>query len=486
MNLINLKITILFLSSIMYSHGFLSQQINTNDLLKLLDKKMIASEYNGSISFVTLSPVDINDFRKFQQYVRDSTAKETIYFGIEEDKMSLEYLNVDKKTMAHPSERELNRSRFDLKKKIKGLYSVYMHVPLLQFMKIPRQYYSVLSNEYAFDDRSLFYESDFSKSYSYSDTSLSSSAYSILHNHWGLLEFSNSKHDIPYVLAQTLPIFFQNQTPYDLTMDQYNAFLHWKSKNVQSSLKENKFDSDIDLVPIFQVDTFQYLIQGPELVDQWGIEREEYEQFMKSTCDSIVRETLYYQLSEFKKAERFLNYQDEYFCEEHLEFVVFDPGRKVENRKLFSLNYKSKIRNRKKEVEEIVSKTRSENKESLKFCYLTIDIEKSLSNSKSFEEKNWRNYPWFEIDTNYAEIFPIQEIDSTERFMELLNYNQALAFYHWKYPISKSTEGANWKNYIFPTKDEFTIMQSGEYNLIQDKSFEYSTNSLNYRIRFRN
>ncbi|PHR46527.1 MAG: hypothetical protein COA32_10305 [Fluviicola sp.] len=480
------KIIVLAVFTFLFRIDSTSQNMNAEDLLEIIDKKMIASEYNGLLTLETLSPVSVKDYNKFQQYVRDSTAKETIYFGIEEDEMSLDYLNVDKKTMVHPSERELNRSMFNLREKVKDLYTKYIHVAQLQFMKIPQRYYSVISNEYSYDDRTLYYESDPNKSYSYSDTSLSSSAYSIFHNHWRLLEFSNRKHDIPYVLAQTLPIFFQNQAPYDLTMDQYNAFLHWKRKNIQSSLKENKFDADIDLVPIFQVDTFQYLIQGPELVDQWGIEREEYEQFLKSTCDSVVRETLYYELSEFRKAERFLNYQDEYFCEEHLEFVEFDPTTKVENRKLFSLNYKSKIRNRKKEVEEIVSKTRSENKESLKFCYLTIDIEESLSNSKSFEEKNWRNYPWFEIDTNYAEIFPIQEIDSTERFMELLNYNQALAFYHWKFPISKSSENTNWKNYIYPTKEEFINMQSGKSSLINNKSFEYISNSLNYRIRFTN
>lgn|SRR5690554_36987 len=486
MNLINFKIIVLVVFSLWFGKDLISQNIKAEDLLEIFEKKMITSEYNGSLVLETLYPVSVADYNKFQQYVRDSIAKETIYFSIEEDKMSLDYLNIDKKTTDHPSERESNRSRFHLKKKVKGLYSCYIHVPLLQFMKLPQHYYSVLSNEYSFDDRVLYYETDPNKSFSYSDTSSSRTAYSIFHNHWGLLEFSTREHDIPYVLAQTLPTFFQNLTPYDLSKDQYSAFLNWKRKNVQSSLKENKIDIDINIVPMIDVDTLQYLVYGSELSEQWIIEREEYEQFVKSTCDSLVRESLYYELSDFKKAGRFLNYQDEYFSEELLEFVEYEPVAKVENRKLFSLNYKSKIRNRKKEVEEIVTKTMSENKESLMFCYLTIDVEKSLSNSKSIVGETWRNNPWFEIDTNYVEIFPIQEIDSTERFMELLNYNQAMAFYHWKYPIRKSTESANWKNYIFPTKDEFTIMQSGKFDAIQDKSYEYTTNSLHYRIRFKN
>ena len=460
--------------------------MNAEDFLKIIDEEMYASEFNDVLTLQTKDPVSINDFKDFQQYVRDSVAKETIYFSIEEDKMSIDYLNWDKKSVAHPSERETNRSRFNLKKRVKSLYSKSYHIPLLSFMKVPCQYYSVMNGKFIFDDRVLFYESDHNKSYTYSDSILSTSAYSIFHNHWGLLEFSNGKHDIPYVLALTLPIFFQNRTPYNLRMDQYKGYLHWKSKNIQTRLEENKLDSDVDIVPIFEKDTFQYSIKGSELKDQWVIERKEYEEFVKSTCDSTLRETLYYQLSDYKKAERFLKYKDYYFDEELLEFVVYEPSNKIKNRELFSLDYNTKIRNRKKEVKEIVTKTRSENKQSLNFCYLTIDIEKSLSNSKSFEKRHWQNYPWFEIDTNYTEIFPIQEIDSTERFMELINYDQALAFYHWKYPISRSTENTNWKNYVFPSKDEFNIMQSGKSNAIQDKSFEYATNSLYYRIRFRN
>jgi hypothetical protein len=255
---------------------------------------------------------------------------------------------------------------------------------------------------------------------------------------------------------------------------------------IQSSLKDSRLEVNTEIYPIFEIDTIQFSVSKSELLEQWIIEKEEYDEFIKSTCDSVVRESLYYELTDDKKADRFLNNQDSYFDEEYLEFIEYEPSNKIKNRELFSLNYKSKIRTRKEEVESIVLKTRAKNEESLNYCYLTIDSKESLKKSKFLEEKKWHNYSWFEIDTNYVEILPIQEIDSTERFMKLLTHNQALAFYHWKYPISKSTESANWKNYIFPTKNEFTIMQSGEYNLIQDKSFEYTTNSLHYRIRFWN
>src|SRR5690554_1156539 len=123
MNLINFKIIVLVVFSLWFGKDLISQNIKAEDLLEIFEKKMITSEYNGSLVLETLYPVSVADYNKFQQYVRDSIAKETIYFSIEEDKMSLDYLNIDKKTTDHPSERESNRSRFHLKKKVKGLRS---------------------------------------------------------------------------------------------------------------------------------------------------------------------------------------------------------------------------------------------------------------------------------------------------------------------------------------------------------------------------
>jgi formylglycine-generating enzyme required for sulfatase activity len=74
-------------------------------------------------------------------------------------------------------------------------------------------------------------------------------------------------------------------------------------------------------------------------MDQTEITNNEYRQFVEWVRDSIAREKIYAGFEEDEDADRYINYQDEYFDEAGLEVVEYDPSDRALNRELFSLNW---------------------------------------------------------------------------------------------------------------------------------------------------
>ncbi|MDX1652284.1 MAG: SUMF1/EgtB/PvdO family nonheme iron enzyme [Brumimicrobium sp.] len=74
-------------------------------------------------------------------------------------------------------------------------------------------------------------------------------------------------------------------------------------------------------------------------MDQTEITNNEYRQFVFWVRDSIAREKIFEGLEEDEEAERYINYQDEYFDEGALEWVEYDPSDRFRNREVFSLNW---------------------------------------------------------------------------------------------------------------------------------------------------
>lgn len=478
-----IKLKFVLLVILFFSTSLGAQDLKVKKLQKLFHTEMTYQIEENSVTFETVYPISISDFEKFQSDVRDSVAIETIYYSIEEDRASLSYLKTNKKTRAHSSEREVNRAMFPLNRNVKKLYTKYENVPILCFMRIPRELKSVINNEITFDDRRIYYETNQEKRFKYSDTLISSTAHPIFHNHWSLSQFSNYTHDIPFVIAQVLPVLFKEYAPYNLTENQYKAYLKWKSKRLNSELKRNKINLQAELIPLFQTDTVEFTVKGTELYNQWQIKKSEYDEFVKYAYDSLVRETLFYELEEWEKSNKFIIHPQFYFCERALEFVEFDPSDKVENRKLFSLNYKTKIKTRKPEVNEILTRLKLKQQKSLKYTYKIIDLKNSIDKTAAFKMKSYRNQPWFQIDTITVEILPLIATDSNKPFIHQLSYEQAIAFYNWKYPISRATVNSSWKKYVFPTKEEFLKLQSNAAITIQDKSFKYINTTLKYKVR---
>lgn len=470
---------------ILYFNNVFTQDIKLKKLLRLFDKEMNYEITDETITLETLYPLSIADFEKFQKDVRDSVAIETLFFSIEEDKESLVFLKINNKRKVHPSQRELNRSMFPLNRAVKEFYTTYDHIPLLQFMRIPSELKSQFNSAITFDDRRIHYETNREITFKYSDSTFSSSAYSIFHNHWDLSKFSQSKYDIPEVLAHVLPLLFENDAPFNLKEHQYKAYLDWKSKKLNSKLKRKKIKGHLEIIPIFKIDTISFTIDGKELYNQWKISKDEYFTFIEHTFDSTVRETLFFELDDRKKANKFIHHPSDYFSEKHSEFVIFDPLDIGENRHLFHLNYNTKIKSKNPEIKRVLSKLEKNKIETLNYAYRKLNLINSIDTVPSSEIKSYRNQPWIPIQIFDIDIIPSKNEGSNSSFIQQISYEQAISFYTWKYPINKATKDSNWRTFVFPSEDEFKMMQTNLNNVISDKYFEYTNKTMKYRVEIR-
>ncbi|MGB0934180.1 MAG: SUMF1/EgtB/PvdO family nonheme iron enzyme [Lishizhenia sp.] len=74
-------------------------------------------------------------------------------------------------------------------------------------------------------------------------------------------------------------------------------------------------------------------------MDQTEITNNEYRQFVNWVRDSIAREKIYEGFEEDEEAERYINYQEEYFDEGALEWVEYESSDRFINREQFALNW---------------------------------------------------------------------------------------------------------------------------------------------------
>src|SRR5690554_777702 len=74
-------------------------------------------------------------------------------------------------------------------------------------------------------------------------------------------------------------------------------------------------------------------------MDQTEITNNEYRQFVHWVRDSIARRLIYENIEEDKEADRFINYQDEYYDEGIMEWVEYESSDRFQNIDNFSLNW---------------------------------------------------------------------------------------------------------------------------------------------------
>ncbi len=76
-------------------------------------------------------------------------------------------------------------------------------------------------------------------------------------------------------------------------------------------------------------------------------------------------------------------------------------------------------------------------------------------------------------------------INESNVMLEQISYEQALAFYSWKYPRWKmNSSDNNWQQFVFPTKEQFETIQKGEKIIIPEHSIEYPTPLFRYVVHF--
>jgi len=120
--------------------------------------------------------------------------------------------------------------------------------------------------------------------------------------------------------------------------------------------------------------------------------------------------------------------------------------------------------------------------EEIPHIFIEMDAKKQIMNNFDVEYSNdyynLKREDLYILDSIKVNFSRISEKNKRDNIVSLLNYREALAFYHWKYPINKSSNKNDWKEFVFPTQEEFKLLKRGIVNdinvSIPIKTFSYN------------
>lgn len=78
------------------------------------------------------------------------------------------------------------------------------------------------------------------------------------------------------------------------------------------------------------------------------------------------------------------------------------------------------------------------------------------------------------IISDYAFIPQPKNISYDDSIADI-TYEQALAYYNWKFRIDKFQEGDDWQQFVFPTEEEFERIKRGESIVHPAEEIEYDS-----------
>ena len=518
-------------------------------------KKMMSTSY-----------VTVAEYQEFQNYIRDSIAREKIYWGLQNNEDAFELLNYKpeknggnikferEKLIAKEDRNVRNRYplnfTFDLEKKFD--YHGKEESPLLadMYLSQPERFYK----KREFDERKNQYKY-YEEYESFKSISIDSfikvfpkvKKYNYYSNNQYVVpskfEFYVTTISDPYiwakksklikdvfdVLAQSYEKVHSNEPILGLNGIQAYAFCHWKQERLQKEFDKNKLNYKVLLsLPSFediQRETIknEFRIPSRNYTTQWQISNNEYEKYVNYVKDSILRENLYQFLPKLEEAKEFLDYKKYYFDEGTLMWINFNAKYKVENRFYFNLNFKNKINLNEptiKDVMKVISdekylinpiftyyycsaKARSEqgiyylespvNKEGRLLLWKLVSLD-SLENYSGKSESGYHYNQFmqasdvsyhqnYEIFNKKVNTFILPDSTSAEtQIIKKITYEQALAFYHWKYPIHKITATDNWQDFVLPSKEQFEKIQHGEQIVVEEKKVEFPSPVFRYVV----
>lgn len=484
----NISVRLLFLVAfgLVPLLGIHAQSLSKSELKQL--HKQFGDEFNieqQGASFILSKKEYLiqKDYDVFVKYVRDSIGLEMSFLNRDDDFKAKEYLKVPKNNTINISQRDSLRSAYYLNysilKKHLNRWDAQDYLVFSCFLhqhKAKRFFVNFFN-----DNRGLRYEQDSSRFGSYEKrNSTSETSVLILQTPWQFATLSKQPSDLLNVYSKTAPFCSKYEHVLGLSDEGFQGFLHWKQRDVDKKLQ--KLNQSFSVVPIIDTVYFSIEIEGKELQKRWKITEEEYNSFLQYTLDSLKREFLYLHILDGRVAGKFINYSKEYFDWDALEYMAYDASDSIFNRTYFPLNFKTKINYKDYEVDSLMKVFFAQlGCDSLPYRYSYIDARKQVVDSTT---KNQMKYydnlktSFYVIETDSLNIKP--KIDESIPFIANLSYRQALAFYHWKYPIKHITENSDWRQYVFPDEEDFELYQASLTGVIE--YFEYSDEIIEIKL----
>lgn len=492
----------------------------------------VQSLSNLVLNYTKTTFVSNAEYLEFQHWVRDSIAREYIYTGIESDAMR--FINISKSEMKnkkfYTNDRHGNRLKYTLNWNTKFSFTDMELIPILASMYLP------VNNRFCkrnyIDERRLAYAYTLAipKIKEGFDTLDFITPTMMLQDFWAMQ--STSINDEFSVLGQVYDQLLPEQPAVGLTGMQANAFCHWKEIQLQQQINKKQLPYLVQVtLPIVSELTVKspgtLNIPAKDYTPNWKITVQDYQLFMQAVRDSFIMEVLYSELPDPKEATKLIQTKPLYFDEASMEFVKFDLYDIASNREVFPLTENKSIlkkyKDRIKEIEtrysdqlnlyrydrmdikaktivgELVAETGHtiENK-AFKYLYaskkdsitkepigmdLNLDYVNILCQGSGVRshERYGRFIIHEQVQLNPG--IPIAN-QKSEDFIQGISYEQALAYYHWKYPISKLKSSDDWQRYVYPNEAQFKQIQKGEQVIIPQHEISFPTPVFRYVVTF--
>lgn len=516
--------------------------------------------------------VTVNEYLEFQNYIRDSIARENIYYTVEDDKIASKfiqyedtYYNRDFQEMKkfNPSARHENRYISKYNGNIPRFIFDWTHDFSYDDGKlkpyIANMYMSHHERIYkirAFDERKLIY--NYTDHYEQFDLI---SAKEVSEKFKFLGESGEYKSLVPQLVNSLSDTYYwSTRSTFDrdefsilgqvynqlnlkdpvvgINGMQVNAFCHWKQVSLQQKINHKGLNYKIVVTPptfedISADSALKMNIPEKDYTAQWRITAEEYQKFISSTRDSILREVLYQIVPSDSMALKLLNYTDVFFDDMTLMNVQFSEYFRESDRLSlrwigFPLNYKYKINRESfnrlagKVMDSIVYQNPH-------YEYSYFDAkERSIVGKLINDSTRFYRYQGYNDD---LDLYPSEHDSSGEIIGKDLNmgftnilqqssgvrgyenlrrlihqktvsivpdnlidvlvpkslilgitYEQAIAFYYWKYPIWKAKPTDDWQNFVLPSEEQFRKVQHGESVVVPAREVNYPTPVFRYVV----
>ncbi|RFC53902.1 hypothetical protein [Brumimicrobium aurantiacum] len=397
-----------------------------------------------AFKYVKKSPVSVNEYQEFMTWVRDSMARHSIFFNLEEDSESNKYLNYEKEfyhaekekmVKYNGADRLQNKDLFNLNWNKNFSWEDPMLVPLLNtfYLRRNERFYrkSILDQRklnYRFDhhyyefpyflkdndqykalkvtgDYKVINKSNISEkrrrivfeskkaAIIYSNAVGKEKVFYIrdLQNvapyyiDWAIN--ANHPFDEKSILSKVYPTHFKEQPIVGILGTQAQAFCHWKEQQINNYLSKFNVNYTAKVTlpsnqDLSAVDQIDTKIETEvNFRDQWRITPKEYQSFIDYVIDSTAIRIVYEEMENDEAAAKLIQNKQEYFGEGILEWIEFDPADRLTNISLFNLNYNKNI-----------------NRYIKKYCKNCDYKSKSDLINKRILNNNQLIYDWYYID----------------------------------------------------------------------------------------
>ena len=470
----------------------------------------------ASIVLVKAGVVSVSEYQEFKNYVRDSIARLNLILRLSSDSEGVRFLKLDRKAggsyriieefRSHDPPTRSCYYQLDWNRKLS--YSDPYYVSCLSDLYLPRN--ERFRKKRVFDERKLRYQYyELPSSVLKSNNGLSQCEYiKMSAENKAILSFNTSvANDITLwavnashndselgVLSQLYTEINRMNPVVGVLGTQSEAFCNWKQRELQRELNKKgvPYKVRVNLPSEYQLSNLSaprtMEIPSHDFSDQWRIAQSDYAEFTEYVKDSILREIIYQYIIDDEDAIEYINYTQRYFDEGALEFVDFDRSDRDVNRELFTLNFDTKIRQEflvESDVSSIVTELNSDTRH-LVYRYSTIQTIDKSTCSKCKEvipgRSNLNNYIQEHVvslkldNSNSAIIDPNSLIPS-------LTYEQAMAYYNWKYPIDKfNPKKDNWQQFVYPSEEQFRKIQNGESIITESRDVDFPTPLFRYVV----